>query len=72
MSKYKLIFDVLKDVRTYSKNNNMEAVLRAVEHAENMALTEICQVDLNKHSSEYDALLQAIFPSAPSHFAKIP
>ena len=66
MSKYKLIFDILKDVRTYSGNNNMDAVLRAVEHAENMAMTEICQVDLDTHGQEYDALLQAIFPSTPS------
>jgi hypothetical protein len=65
MNKYKLIFDVLKDVRTYSGNNNMEAVLRAVEHAENMAMTEICLVDLNKPGPAYDALLQAMFPTTP-------
>lgn len=62
MSKYAVIFDALKDVRTYSKDNNMDAVLRAVKHAENMAMIEICQVDLEKHSDGFDALMYAVFP----------
>lgn len=63
MSKYEFIFDVLKDVRTYSEKDGLDAVSKAVEHAEKMAMIEICQVDLEKHGPGYDALLQAIFPN---------
>ncbi len=66
MSKYSIIFDALRDVRTYSGNNNMKAVLEAVEHAEKMAMTEICKVDLEKHGPGYDALLYSIFPNTGS------
>lgn len=63
VSKYAVIFDALKAVRTYAKETNMEAVIQAVEHAENMAMMEICRVDLEKPSDEFDALLNAVFPN---------
>ncbi len=62
MSKYEAIFDALKNVRTFSENNNLTEVMQAVQHAEKMAMTEICNVDLKKHGTGYDALLNAMFP----------
>ena len=62
MSKYLIIFDALKNVRGYSEQHNMDELLQAVRFAENIALTEICNVDLEKHGSGYDALLNSAFP----------
>jgi phosphopantetheinyl transferase (holo-ACP synthase) len=47
----------------YAKEANMEAVTQAIEHAENMAMMEICRVNLDKPSNEFDALLDTLFPN---------
>lgn len=62
MSKYSVIFDALKNVRGYSERHKMDELLQAVKFAEDTAMIEICNVDLEKHGSGYDAIMHAIFP----------
>lgn len=57
MNKYAVIFDVLKDVRIYSEKHSLDAVLDAVKLAEDLALTEVCNVNLDEHGIGYGTLL---------------
>ena len=61
MNDYKLIFDALKNVRRFSKENDLGILLEATRRAEELAELEIGNIDLNGSATVNDAILSSIF-----------
>ncbi len=61
MTKYRIIFDALKNARLYSAQTSKMALSSAVLHAETMADIEIGPVDWLNADSAHDAIMNAIF-----------
>jgi len=56
------IFEALKKLREYAEWSGSKDCLVAVKKAENVALTEICGVNLDPENDNYDKVMSVVFP----------